>query len=150
MNLEGVSSAPLKIPNKSLFKGDEVCSLTGVKPYVLRFWEAEFSEVAPITSSTGQKLYEHKDIEAIVLIKKMLFDEKITVERAKTEIKLRLHGTQSTNIESEYRPATLGLVSRKELAEDEIQALAKSRELLLSMVHKSTLLKQRHGWSEDC
>ena len=79
---------PIEIPNKSSFKINEVCALTGVKSYVLRFWESEFTEIAPLTSSSGQKLYEHRDIEAILLIKKLLFDDKMTIERAKAEMKI--------------------------------------------------------------
>jgi DNA-binding transcriptional MerR regulator len=79
---------PIEIPNKSSFKINEVCALTGVKSYVLRFWESEFTEIAPISSSSGQKLYEHRDIEAILLIKKLLFEEKMTIERAKAEMKI--------------------------------------------------------------
>ena len=79
---------PIEIPNKSSFKINEVCALTGVKSYVLRFWESEFTEIAPMTSSSGQKLYEHRDIEAILLIKKLLFEDKMTIERAKAEMKV--------------------------------------------------------------
>ena len=78
----------IQIPNKSHFRLDEVCGLTGVKPYVLRFWETEFNEISPITSSSGQRLFEHKDIEAIAYIKQLLFDKKMTIEQAKREIKL--------------------------------------------------------------
>lgn len=78
---------PIEIPNKSSFKINEVCALTGVKSYVLRFWESEFSEIAPLISTSGQKLYEHRDIEAILLIKKLLFEDKMTIERAKAEMK---------------------------------------------------------------
>lgn len=77
---------PIEIPNKSSFKINEVCALTGVKSYVLRFWESEFPEIAPIVSSSGQKLYEHKDIEAILFVKKLLFEDKLTIERAKAEL----------------------------------------------------------------
>lgn len=78
---------PIEIPNKSSFKINEVCGLTGVKSYVLRFWESEFDEIAPLVSTTGQKLYEHRDIEAIMMIKKLLFEDKLTIERAKAEMK---------------------------------------------------------------
>jgi DNA-binding transcriptional MerR regulator len=79
---------PIEIPNKSSFKINEVCALTGVKSYVLRFWESEFTEISPIGSSTGQKLYEHRDIESILLIKKLLFEDKMTIEKAKAEMKI--------------------------------------------------------------
>ena len=77
---------PVEIPNKSSFKINEVCALTGVKSYVLRFWESEFPEISPLMSSSGLKLYEHKDIEAILLIKKLLFEDKLTIEKAKAEV----------------------------------------------------------------
>ena len=78
---------PVEIPNKSSFKVNEVCALTGVKSYVLRFWESEFPEISPLMSSSGLKLYEHKDIEAILTIKKLLFDDKLSIEKAKAEVK---------------------------------------------------------------
>lgn len=80
----------IEIPNKSMFKLNEVCGLVGVKPYVLRFWESEFLEIEPIISSSGQKLYEPRDIEAIAIIKKLLFDEKMNIEQAKAELPKRL------------------------------------------------------------
>lgn len=80
-------SEMIEIPNKSSFKINEVCALTGVKSYVLRFWESEFTEISPLMSSSGIKLYEHKDIEAILLIKKLLFDNKYSIEKAKAEMK---------------------------------------------------------------
>jgi DNA-binding transcriptional MerR regulator len=75
------------IPNKSHFKLNEVCGLTGVKPYVLRFWESEFEEISPVTSASGQRLYEHKDIENVLFIKKFLFIDKKNIEEAKLELK---------------------------------------------------------------
>ena len=50
------------IPNKSNFKFQELTPITGVKPYVIRFWETEFPEIAPISSENGQKIYARKDI----------------------------------------------------------------------------------------
>jgi DNA-binding transcriptional MerR regulator len=76
----------VEIPNKSSFKINEVCALTGIKSYVLRFWESEFPEIAPLSSSSGQKLYEYKDIEAILTIKKLLFEDKQTIEQAKARM----------------------------------------------------------------
>jgi len=79
---------PIEIPNKSSFKINEVCALTGVKSYVLRFWESEFPEIAPLMSSTGLKLYEHRDIEAILHIKKLLFDDKLSIRKARAELQI--------------------------------------------------------------
>jgi len=85
----------MTIPQKSHFKLDEVCGITGVKPYVLRFWESEFEEISPISSSTGTKLFGHKDIEVIYIIKKLLFEDKLTVEQAKREFFINPHLAES-------------------------------------------------------
>lgn len=86
----------IDIPNKKYFLSNEVCGLTGVKPYVLRFWETEFEDISPEVDGAGIKLYKVKDVEAIVLIKKLLFEEKMTIERAKMQ--LRLLRSQSENM----------------------------------------------------
>jgi DNA-binding transcriptional MerR regulator len=75
------------IPNKSTFKFQELTSITGVKPYVIRFWETEFEEIAPVNSDSGQKLYDRKDVEAILRIKKLLFEDKLSVPEAKLKMK---------------------------------------------------------------
>lgn len=74
------------IPNKSSFKFQELTPITGVKPYVIRFWEAEFPEIAPMTSDSGQKVYSRKDLEVILKIKKLLFEDKLTIPEAKHRI----------------------------------------------------------------
>lgn len=74
------------IPNKSNFKFQELTPITGVKPYVIRFWETEFPEIAPITSDSGQKLYARKDVEAILKVKKLLFEDKMTIPEAKAQM----------------------------------------------------------------
>jgi len=81
---------PVNIPNKELFKLNEVCGLLGVKPYVLRFWESEFPEIDPTVTDDGVKNYSQEDIEAVALIKKLLFEDKLTIEKAKGEIALRM------------------------------------------------------------
>lgn len=75
------------IPNKSVFKFQELTPITGVKPYVIRFWETEFEDIAPIASDTGEKLYARKDVELILKIKKLLFDDKLSIHEAKLALK---------------------------------------------------------------
>lgn len=82
------ANGPIDIPNKSSFKVNEVCAITGVKSYVLRFWESEFEEISPLVSSNGNKVYEHRDIEAILMIKKLLFEDKLSIDRAKAQMKM--------------------------------------------------------------
>lgn len=146
----------LNIPNKSHFKMNEVCGLTGVKPYVLRFWESEFSEIDPVVSSSGQKLYEHKDIEAIAVIKKMLFDEKQNIEQAKAELSLRLshEPAQQSEVvdavgddEGATTPQQSTVVSRMELSEEDIKGLDGAKMHLRSILEKTSHLKETHHWS---
>ncbi len=88
MNLDSTSvSVNSSIPQKSIFSLEELCELTEVRPYVMRFWEAEFPEITPLQSSTGKKLYEYKDVELVMYIKKVLFEDKLTIERAKLLVK---------------------------------------------------------------
>ena len=74
------------IPNKSNFKFQELTPITGVKPYVIRFWETEFPEIAPLTSDEGQKIYARKDVEAILKVKKLLFEDKLSIPEAKQKM----------------------------------------------------------------
>ena len=73
----------IEISKTSILKPDEVCSLTGIKPYVLRFWESEFEQIAPTISATGERLFQYKDIHAVFAIKELLFEQKMTIEKAK-------------------------------------------------------------------
>ncbi len=94
------------IPNKSNFKFQELTPITGVKPYVIRFWETEFEEIAPVDSDSGQKLYARKDVEAIFKIKKLLFDDKMTILEAKIAIKNREIDVVSQPTQREVEDAT--------------------------------------------
>ena len=71
------------IPNKLYFKIGEVSEITGVKPYVLRYWETEFNIVKPSKTRTNQRLYRRKEVELIIEIKRLLYDEKFTIAGAK-------------------------------------------------------------------
>ena len=75
-----------ELPQKSVFKSHEVCEIVGIKPYILRFWESEFTEISSITSSSGKKLFEQKDIILVSIIKELLFEKKLTLEKAKLEV----------------------------------------------------------------
>ncbi|MBL6989350.1 MAG: MerR family transcriptional regulator [Bacteriovoracaceae bacterium] len=75
------------VPAKAHFKMNEVCSVTGIKAYVLRFWESEFEEIAPVFAATGGKLYSKRDIDAILQIKTLLFQENLTINKAKETLR---------------------------------------------------------------
>lgn len=69
----------IQAPEKNHYKFNEVTSLTGVKPYVLRFWETEFAQIKPELSESGQKVYSQSDIDIIQKIKKLLFEDKLSI-----------------------------------------------------------------------
>ena len=104
----------IEIPNKSAFKLNEVCSITGVKPYVLRFWESEFDEIEPMTSSTGQKLFSPRDVEVIAMVKDLLFNQKMSIEEARYTLTNRLenpiaqHSEESLEIDNHEMSTSLG------------------------------------------
>ncbi len=77
---------PDVVPRKLFYKLNEVCQLTDTQPYVLRFWESEFSHLAPTRSRTGQRLYRKKDIEMVREIKKLLYDEGYTIAGARAKL----------------------------------------------------------------
>ncbi len=82
-DLAGTAAADPEIPNKLYFRIGEVAKLAGIKPYVLRFWESEFSGLGPKKSGTGQRLYRRKDVELVLEIKRLLYEKRFTIEGAR-------------------------------------------------------------------
>ena len=75
------------IPNKLYFRIGEVSDLVGVKPYVLRYWESEFPDIKPSKSKSGQRLYKRRDVEMLLRIKGLLYDERFTINGARKRLK---------------------------------------------------------------
>ncbi|MCU1328001.1 MAG: transcriptional regulator, MerR family [Bryobacterales bacterium] len=74
---------PAQIPDKLFFKIGEVSQLVGVEAYVLRYWESEFRGLSPKKSSSGQRMFRRKDVELLLQIKHLLYDQKFTIEGAR-------------------------------------------------------------------
>ncbi len=72
--------------NKRFFRIGEVSRIVGVKPYVLRYWETEFPGIRPKRADSRQRIYEREDIETIREIKRLLYEEKLTVEGARRRL----------------------------------------------------------------
>jgi len=75
------------IPDKLYFKIGEVSKIAGVESYILRYWESEFNLVKPYRTKSNQRLYRKKDVESILKIKKMLYEQKFTIAGAKKKLK---------------------------------------------------------------
>lgn len=74
------------IPDKLYFRIGEVARLTGIQPYILRYWESEFPLLQPKKSGTGQRLYRKRDIEIVLKIKQLLYDQRFTIAGAKRRL----------------------------------------------------------------
>jgi len=79
-----------EIPDKLYFRIGDVSKLAGVKPFVLRFWESEFPQLAPKKSGTGHRLYRRKDVETVLEIKRLLYDERFTIEGARNYLQSKV------------------------------------------------------------
>jgi DNA-binding transcriptional MerR regulator len=70
------------IARKVYYSIGEVCDLTGLKPHVLRYWESQFEVLSPSKNRAGNRVYRSKDIELVLLVKHLLYEEKYTIEGA--------------------------------------------------------------------
>lgn len=77
----------VEIPDKLYFKIGEVADLTGVKPHVLRYWESEFSPIRPAKSRSKQRLYRRKDIEVVLRLKDLLYNQGFTIAGARKKLR---------------------------------------------------------------
>ena len=76
----GIIKAQLPLPDKLFYKIGEVSKISGVESYVLRYWETEFPFLSPRKNKSGQRVYVKKDVELILQIKKLLYQERYTIE----------------------------------------------------------------------
>jgi len=76
-------SGEVLIPDKLYFRIGEVARLCRLPAYVLRFWETEFPQLKPGKSNTGQRMYRRRDVETVVYIKKLLYEDGFTIAGAR-------------------------------------------------------------------
>jgi len=79
--------AEIIIPDKLYFRIGEVATLCRLPAYVLRFWETEFPQLKPVKSSTGQRMYRKRDVESVVRIKKLLYEDGFTIAGARGQLR---------------------------------------------------------------
>jgi len=91
-------SAEVFIPDKLYFRIGEVSELCHLPAYVLRFWETEFSQLKPVKSSTGQRMYRRRDVDHVLRIKQLLYDQGFTIAGARQQLRAEVKGdrTQAT------------------------------------------------------
>jgi DNA-binding transcriptional MerR regulator len=133
-----------KIPNKLFFKIGEVCEITDTQPYVLRYWESEFPALAPAKNSSGQRIYRRRDIETVLRIKQLLYEEGFTIAGAKKRLEAEMAGRVETPIPAAEAAAAAGSAasaasSPEGTGTDRVAALRQVREQLREIL---TLLER--------
>ena len=85
-------TSEILIPEKLYFRIGEVARLCRLPAYVLRFWETEFPQLKPVKSSTGQRMYRRRDVESVVRIKRLLYEEGYTIQGARQQMREEAKG----------------------------------------------------------
>ncbi len=107
-----------KTDRKLYYSISEVAEMTGLRPYVLRFWEKEFPSLKPKKNRAGNRSYQQKDVDLINQIKHLLYDEGYTIEGARSRLKTqRGEYDQAKLIAEKMRLKNVLLQIRKELSE---------------------------------
>jgi DNA-binding transcriptional MerR regulator len=104
------------IPEKLFFKIGEVCELAGVQAHVLRYWESEFTMLAPQKNRAGQRVYRKRDVEIALRIKELLYEDQYTIAGAKKRLandlraggKLKIVSSEDGGDESEANTSQTG------------------------------------------
>src|SRR5271166_4860464 len=84
---QGNSASDPVIPDKLYFRIGEVSRICRLPAYVLRFWETEFPLLKPVKSSTGQRMYRQRDVENVLRIKRLLYDQGYTIAGARQHLR---------------------------------------------------------------
>ena len=101
----------------------EVSELTKLKAYVLRYWETEFSQLRPPKNRAGNRTYRQKDIDIILKIKDLLYNQKFTIDGARKMLSGKDNGTQSSGITKDNYTEKQQVVIRK--IREDLEAILK-------------------------
>jgi DNA-binding transcriptional MerR regulator len=119
------SPARIEIPDKLYFRIGEVSQLAETKPYVLRYWETEFPTLKPTKSATGHRLYRRPDVEMVLKIKRLLYEEGFTIEGARKY--LAGNSGAHTEIEAGGSPR---------MSDAQVKAIRRELERILTIVSR--------------
>ena len=118
-----------QVPQKLFYKIGEVCELTDTQPYVLRFWESEFPQLAPQKNRSGQRMYRREDIATVERIKALLYDEGFTIAGARKRLESDETGEPATSPEADVLPEPSAAGSAHPAADLKEQLLRELRAL---------------------
>jgi DNA-binding transcriptional MerR regulator len=116
----------LPSPVQQFFSIGEVCTLTDLKPHVLRYWESQFRFLNPAKNRSGNRVYKAREVELIMLVKHLLYAEKYTIEGARQRLdQYRRSGELKGEAKTAMRVETLREVARDL---DDVLAVLDGRE----------------------
>lgn len=129
-------------PRKLFYRIQEVATMTGLKPYVLRYWESEFKELAPAKDASDQRRYRQTDVDVIQAIRKLLYEERYTIKGARSRLRDELkkmrghHPTETVASESlaSSLPARTSSDSRKQQLDRSLRRLRMEVNELINML----------------
>ena len=98
VSLKDMNRAAVSIPEKLFFKIGEVCEITGIQAHVLRYWESEFPMLAPQKNRAGQRTYRKRDVEMVLRIKELLYEDQYTIAGAKKRLTNELRGASKLKV----------------------------------------------------
>lgn len=106
----------------------EVSKITGLKPYVLRYWETEFKQISPPKNRAGNRTYRQKDIDSILSIKDLLYNRKFTIKGAKNQL--------STNESLETAVGETESSDNNEALSEILKKIKRELEALVEFLHQ--------------
>lgn len=108
-----------KIPDKMAFKIGEAAEMVGVKQYVLRYWETEFEALRPRKSKNNQRIYSRRDVETAMMIKKLLYEDRFSIEGARAALKaLKNQVKEERGIQAMAQSQETAVTKLRSLVED--------------------------------
>jgi DNA-binding transcriptional MerR regulator len=123
-----------QIPDRLYFRIGDVSELLGVEPYVLRFWETEFPTLQPRKSKTGHREYKRKDVELLLEINRLLYDEGFTISGARKALKER--GKSARKKSAAAGQAQMPLLAEPHRLRPGLDRVRKELQEILAFVNK--------------
>jgi DNA-binding transcriptional MerR regulator len=116
-----MNRAAVPIPEKLFFKIGEVCDITGVQAHVLRYWESEFPMLAPQKNRAGQRTYRKRDVEMVLRIKELLYEDQYTIAGAKKKLASEIRGASKLKVVTPEMAAAAASAEQVEVAQPQQQ-----------------------------
>jgi len=132
------ASEPLRLfPEKLFYKIGEASEVAGVEPYVLRYWESEFPALQPRKTKSGQRIYTKKDLDLILFIRRLLYEERYTIDG----VRRKLAGLTSEREQTDVPPVVqtaANMIEKKEVLHhsDADQVLQMVKERLRNILNR--------------